>query len=140
ENTEMLLALFTDIPMDEIRSMCVSDIISAKKRMAFEVTKLIHGEELAKQAIDAANALFGGGVNSANVPSFDLKMDAPMNIIDFLIAVKLFDSKSEARRMVEQGGIQIDGNKITDKNYTVEPAESIMVQRGKKVFLKVNVK
>ena len=67
-------------------------------------------------------------------------MKEAMNIVDFLVAIKLFDSKSEARRMVEQGGIQIDGNKITDKNYTVELAESIMVQRGKKVFLKVNVK
>ena len=83
--------------------------------------------------------MFAGGV-SANAPSFDLKMDAPMGIIDFLVAVKLFDSKSEARRMVEQGGIQIDGEKITDKDYVVEPKESIMVQRGKKVFLKVNNK
>ena len=63
-----------------------------------------------------------------------------MGIVDFLVAIKLFDSKSEARRMVEQGGIQIDGEKITDKDYVIEPAESIMVQRGKKVFLKVIVK
>jgi tyrosyl-tRNA synthetase len=52
----------------------------------------------------------------------------------------MFDSKSEARRMIEQGGIQIDGEKITDKDYVIEPRESIMVQRGKKVFLKVNIK
>ena len=140
ENTEMLLALFTDIPMEEIHTMCSTDIISAKKRMAFEITKLIHGEELAQQAIEAASALFGGGANSANVPSFDLEMKEPMGIIDFLVAVKLFDSKSEARRMVEQGGIQIDGEKITDKDYVVNPRDSIMVQRGKKVFLKVNNK
>ena len=139
ENAELLLALFTDIPMDEIRQMCKSDIIAAKKRMAFEITKLVHGENAAKEAADAATALFAGGV-SANAPSFDLKMDAPMGIIDFLVAVKLFDSKSEARRMVEQGGIQIDGEKITDKDYVVQPRDSIMVQRGKKVFLKVNNK
>ena len=140
ENTEMLLALFTDIPMAEIKTMCKTDIISAKKCMAFEITKLIHGEELARQAQDAANALFCGGANSENVPSFDLKMTGSMNIADFLVATKLFDSKSEARRIVEQGGIQIDGTKITDKNYIVEPKDSIMVQRGKKVFLRVNVK
>ena len=139
ENAELLLALFTDIPMDEIRQMCKNDIIAAKKRMAFEITKLVHGENAAKEAADAAAALFAGGV-SANAPSFDLKMDAPMGIIDFLVAVKLFDSKSEARRMVEQGGIQIDGEKITDKDYVVQPRDSIMVQRGKKVFLKVNNK
>ena len=140
ENTEMLLALFTDIPMDEIRDMCKSDIISAKKRMAFEITKLIHGDELANQAVEAASALFGGGANSENVPSFELTMPEPMGVLDFLCAVKLFDSKSEARRMIEQGGIQIDGEKITDKEYIVKPAESIMVQRGKKVFLKVIIK
>lgn len=136
ENTEMLLALFTDIPMTEIKEMCANDIILAKKRMAFEITKLIHGEELAQQAADAASALFSGG-NSENAPSFDLNMPSPMGILDFLVAVKLFDSKSEARRMVEQGGIQIDGEKITDKEYVVEPKDEIMVQRGKKVFLKV---
>ena len=140
ENTEMLLALFTDIPMDEIRDMCKSDIISAKKRMAFEITKLIHGDELANQAVEAASALFGGGSNSENVPSFELTMPEPMGILDFLCAVKLFDSKSEARRMIEQGGIQINSEKITDKEYIVKPAESIMVQRGKKVFLKVIIK
>ncbi|MBQ6110432.1 MAG: tyrosine--tRNA ligase [Alphaproteobacteria bacterium] len=139
ENTQLLLALFTDIPMDEIKKMCKDDIIAAKKRMAFEITKLVHGEESAKQAAETASSLFSAG-NADNAPSFDLEMSEPMGIVDFLVAVKLFDSKSEARRMVEQGGIQIDGEKITDKEYVVKPAESIMVQRGKKVFLKVNIK
>ena len=139
ENTQLLLSLFTDIPMDEIKKMCKDDIVAAKKRMAFEVTKLVHGEEAARQAAETAASLFSSG-NSADAPSFDLEMREPMPIIDFLVAVKLFDSKSEARRMVEQGGIQIDGEKITDKEYIVQPAESIMVQRGKKVFLKVNTK
>ena len=139
ENTQLLLALFTDIPMDEIKKMCKDDIIAAKRRMAFEITKLVHGENAARQAAETASSLFGGG-NADNAPSFDLEMREPMPIIDFLVAVKLFDSKSEARRMVEQGGIQIDGEKITDKEYIVQPAESIMVQRGKKIFLKVNIK
>ena len=137
ENTEMLLSLFTDIPMDEIRTMCKSDIIAAKKRMAFEITKLIHGDELAQQAVDAAAALFAGGANSANVPTFELEMREPMKILDFLVAIKMFDSKSEARRNVEQGGIQIDGNKITDKEFVIAPAPEYMVQKGKKTFLKV---
>ena len=63
-----------------------------------------------------------------------------MGILDFLVGTGMFVSKSDARRMVEQGGIQIDGEKITDKEYLVAPKESIMVQRGKKVFLKVNIK
>lgn len=139
ENTELLLALFTDIPMDEVRKMCHDDIISAKKRMAFEITKLVHGEDAANEAANTAAALFGGG-NADNAPSFELVMASPIGILDFLVAINLFDSKSDARRMIEQGGIQIDGEKITNKDYIVEPRESIMVQRGKKVFLKVIVK
>ena len=119
--------------------MCAGDIISAKKRMAFEITKLIHGEELAQQAVDAAAALFAGGANSANMPSVELEMREPMKILDFLVATGLFDSKSEARRNVEQGGIQIDNQKITDKEFVVSNAEH-MVQKGKKTFLRVVVK
>ena len=117
-----------------------AELNEVKKRLAFAATEIAHGTAAAKEAEEAAAALFGGGANSANVPSFDLEMSAPMPIVEFLVAVKLFDSKSEARRMVEQGGIQIDGEKIADKEYMVAPTESIMVQRGKKVFLKVNIK
>ncbi len=140
---EKFLKIFTDIPLDEIAELSKkqgAELNEVKKRLAFAATEIAHGTDAAKSAADAAAALFGGGANSENVPSFDLEMSGPMNILDFLTAVKLFDSKSEARRMVEQGGIQIDGEKITDKDYIVNPAESIMVQRGKKVFLKVNIK
>ena len=139
---EKFLKIFTEIPLSEINELIKAkgaELNAVKKRLAFAATEIAHGSAAAKQAEDAANALFGGG-NSENAPSFDLEMNAPMPILDFLVAVKLFDSKSEARRMIEQGGIQIDGAKITDKEYIVEPRESIMVQRGKKVFLKVNVK
>ena len=140
---EKMLKIFTEIPLSEIAELSKkqgAELNEVKKRLAFAATEIAHGTDAAYVAEDAAAALFGGGGNNANVPSFDLKMDASMPILDFLVAIKLFDSKSEARRMVEQGGIQIDGQKITDKDYVVEPAESIMVQRGKKVFLKVNVK
>lgn len=140
ENTEMLLALFTDIPMDEIREMCKSDIIAAKKRMAFEITKLIHGPELAQSAVDTAAALFGGGKNDADAPSVEIKMLEPMGVVDFLVATGMFESKSDARRMVEQGGIQIDGAKITDWRATIAPKNEFMVQRGKKTFMRVIVK
>ena len=140
ENTEMLLALFTDIPMDEIREMCKSDIIAAKKRMAFEITKLIHGPELAQEAVDTAAALFGGAGAAENMPTRDIEMPAPMGVLDFLTTVGLFDSKSDARRMVDQGGIQIDGEKITDWRAIVAPKKEFVVQRGKKVFLRVIVK
>jgi len=140
ENTEMLLALFTDIPMAEIKTMCKSDIIAAKKRMAYEITKLIHGEELAKSAVDTASALFGGSGVDANIPTTEIEMSGPMGVLDFLTAVGLFDSKSDARRMIEQGGVQIDGEKISDWRATLAPKPEFMVQRGKKNHLKVVVK
>lgn len=139
---ETFLKIFTEIPMDEIKKLSAlkdAELNEAKKRLAFAATEIAHGTKAAQEAEATAASLFGGG-NADNAPSFDLDMREPMGIVDFLTAVKLFDSKSEARRMVEQGGIQIDGQKITDKDYIVEPFESIMVQRGKKVFLKVNTK
>ena len=140
ENTEMLLALFTDIPMNEIREMCRSDILAAKKRMAFEITKLIHGEELAQTAVDTAAALFGGGGDMQNVPSVEIEMPEQMGALDFLCAAGLFDTKSDARRMIEQGGVQIDGEKLTDWRAVVTKKPEFMVQRGKKTHLKVIVK
>ena len=140
---EKFLKIFTEIPLSEINELVKkqgAELNEVKKRLAFAATEIAHGTDAARAAEEAAAALFGGGANSANVPSIDFEMKSAMGILDFLTAIKLFDSKSEARRMVEQGGIQIDGEKITDKDYIVEPAESIMVQRGKKVFLKVIVK
>lgn len=136
DNTEMLLALFTDIPMDEIKEMCKTDIIAAKKRMAFEITKLIHGEELAQSAANTAASLFSGG-NADDMPTVEIEMKSPMGILDFLCTAGLFESKSDARRNVEQGGIQIDGQKVTDPKTMIAPATEIMVQKGKKVFLRV---
>lgn len=139
---EKFLKIFTEIPLSEIEELSRkqgAELNEVKKRLAFAATEIAHGRDAAIVAESAAAALFGGGGNNENVPQFDLKMDAPMGILDFLCAVKLFDSKSEARRMVEQGGIQIDGEKITNKDHIVQPSESIMVQRGKKVFLKVNI-
>ena len=140
---EKFLKIFTEIPLSEINELVKkqgAELNEVKKRLAFAATEIAHGTDAARAAEEAAAALFGGGANSANVPSIDFEMKSSMGILDFLTAIKLFDSKSEARRMVEQGGIQIDGEKITDKDYVIEPAESIMVQRGKKVFLKVIVK
>ena len=136
------LKIFTEIPIEEIEKMSSlqgAELNDVKKRLAFAATEIAHGTKAAQEAEATAASLFSSG-NSVDAPSFDLEMREPMPIIDFLVAVKLFDSKSEARRMVEQGGIQIDGEKITDKEYIVKPAESIMVQRGKKIFLKVNIK
>jgi len=140
ENAGLLLSLFTDIPMSEIVAMCNNDIVAAKKKMAYEITKLIHGETLAIDAVSTAKALFSGGAESAGIPSTEIKMSEKMNIVDFAVASGIVPSKSEARRMIEQGGLLVDGEKITDKDFMVEPAKSIMLQKGKKTFLKVLVK
>ena len=140
---EKFLKIFTEIPLDEIAQLSAlhgAELNVAKKRLAFAATEIAHGTDAAVAAQEAADALFGGGVNSANIPSIEIEMTGDMGILDFLCATKLFPSKSEARRTVEQGGIQIDGNKITDPKSVVAMASEFMVQKGKKVFLKVIVK
>lgn len=140
---EKFLKIFTEIPLDEIAQLSAlrgAELNVAKKRLAFAATEIAHGTDTAVAAQEAADALFGGGVNSANIPSIEIEMAGDMGILDFLCATKLFPSKSEARRTVEQGGIQIDGNKITDPKSVVAMASEFMVQKGKKVFLKVIVK
>ena len=140
---EKFLKIFTEIPLDEIAKLSAlqgAELNQAKKRLAFAATEIAHGTDAAVDAENAAAALFGGGVDNSNVPTVDFAMAGDMKILDFLVAIGMFDSKSEARRNVEQGGIQIDGNKITDKEFVVAPGVEHMVQKGKKTFLRVVIK
>ncbi len=137
---EKFLKIFTEIPLDEIARLSAlqgAELNAAKKVLAFAATEIAHGTAAAQQAEQTAMALFAGGANNENMPSVQIEMNGEMGVLDFLVAAGLFQSKSEARRMVEQGGIQIDGNKFTDVWGTIAPADEIMVQKGKKVFLKV---
>jgi len=137
---EKFLKIFTEIPLDEIAKLAKkqgAELNDVKKRLAFAATEIAHGRESAVAAENAAAALFGGGGDKSTMPTTEIKMNAAMGVLDFLCAAGLFDSKSEARRNVEQGGIQIDGNKITDPKAMIAPADEIMVQKGKKVFLRV---
>ena len=137
---ETFLKIFTEIPLDEIARLSAlegAELNQAKKVLAFAATEIAHGRDAAVKAEETAAALFGGGANLENMPTIEIEMNAEMPVLDFLVATKLFPSKSEARRMVEQGGIQIDGNKITDPRFIVPVADEIMVQKGKKTFLKV---
>ncbi len=140
---EKFLKIFTEIPLDEIARLAAlsgAELNAAKKVLAFAATEIAHGHDAAVAAQEAADALFGGGANSANVPSVEIDMAGDMGILDFLCATGLFASKSEARRTVEQGGIQIDGKKFTDPKSVLAVAPEFMVQKGKKVFLKVIVR
>lgn len=137
---EKFLKIFTEIPLDEIARLSQlqgAELNQAKKILAFAATEIAHGHDAAVAAEQASSALFGGGANMENVPSIEIEMSGDMPILDFLCATGLFPSKSEARRMVEQGGIQIDGHKISDPKYVVAVSDEVMVQKGKKTFLKV---
>ena len=141
EDAEMLLRLFTEVPTDEIISLCQNDIIAAKKKMAYEITKLVHGQEEADKAVQASMALFGGNGVSNDIPSVTYsaeKVKVGVTVVDLVVETGFLASKGEARRLIQQNGLSIDGQKITDFN-TVVPTEKeyIILQKGKKNFLKI---
>ena len=140
---EKFLKIFTEIPLEEIARLSAlqgAELNQAKRVLAFAATEIAHGTDAANLAQQTSDALFGGGKNLDNAPNVEIAMPSDMGILDFLVETGLFTSKSEARRNVEQGGIQIDGNKITDVKHTVTKSDEFMVQKGKKVFLKVIAK
>lgn len=143
ELVKKFLKIFTEIPMDEIEKLSRlqgSELNDAKKILARAATTIAHGAAAADAAERAAAALFGGGGDMQNVPSVEIEMPGQMGALDFLCAAGLFDTKSDARRMIEQGGVQIDGEKLTDWRAVIAKKPEFMVQRGKKTHLKVIVK
>jgi tyrosyl-tRNA synthetase len=143
ELVEKFLKIFTEIPMDEIKKLSKlqgSELNEAKKILARAATTIAHGAAAAEDAERAAAALFGGGGDTQNVPSVEIEMPGQMGALDFLCAAGLFDTKSDARRMIEQGGVQIDGEKLTDWRAVLRKKPEFMVQRGKKTHMKVIVK
>ncbi len=142
ELVEKFLKIFTEIPLDEIARLSKlqgAELNAAKKILAFAATEIAHGCAAAESAEQTANGLFGGG-DMSNMPSVEIQMLDDMSAPEFLVATGLFPSRGEARRMIEQGGIQINGEKITDPRAIIASAPEITVQKGKKTFLKVIVK
>lgn len=141
EDTEMLLRLFTEVPTDEIVALCQNDIIAAKKRMAYEITKLVHGAEEADKAVQASAALFGGNAVSNDIPSVVYAAEKAANgisIVDLAAETGFLASKGEARRLIQQNGLSVDGQKVIDINAMVPVGkEYIILQKGKKNFLKI---
>jgi tyrosyl-tRNA synthetase len=143
-DVQRFLALYTFLPMEEVRRLGgLRDraINEAKKVLAFEVTQLIHGTEAAQKACQAAEALFGGADNEDAVPALDLsqaELEAGINLIDLVVTAELAPSKSEARRLITQGGIGVNEQKITDIHHVVGPSDAIngklTVKKGKKQF------
>lgn len=134
EDVERLLCFFSDYSVDDIKKMINEDIINAKKVMAFEVTKLVHGEEEALKVEQISKDIFSGKFTD-NMPFITLN-EKNLNILNLLVKTNLAPSKSEARRLVIQGGITIDNEKILDPNKIITGNE-IVIQKGKKTYLKV---
>ena len=142
EDVPRSLAFFTRLDMEEIDRMCRDDIRRAKKLLAFEVTKLVHGEEEAIKAKNTAEELFNNNGISDNMNSIVLDKNLlDSNVLDILVSSGIVSSKSEGKRLVEQNGISINQEKVNDINMLITNElltdDFIIIQKGKKVFLKV---
>ena len=142
------IRMLTFIPLEEIDKMDSwegSQLNTAKEILAFELTKMIHGEEEATKAQEAAKALFGGSGNSADMPTATLSdddfTDGNIDILSVLVKSGLVPTRNEGRRAVEQGGVSVEGEKITDIKaiFSKEQlsGDGVVVKRGKKNFRKV---
>ena len=143
---EMMFALFTDIPMDEVKAICKEDIVKAKQRLSYEITKFVRGEEDANMAVEATKSLFGGGTNLDNVPTYKVTKAelGSITIIDLVAGSKLCSSKSEARKMIEGGGIYLNDEKMQDIRRVLMDSDLTddycILRKGKKNYMKVVVK
>ena len=145
------IRMLTFLPLEEIDAMESwegAQLNQAKEILAFELTKLVHGEEEANKAREASHALFAGGGDSAHMPTVELSSadfaDGDMDILSLLVKTELASSRSDARRAVEQGGVSVADEKVTDIRtaYNADSfgADGLVVKRGKKKFVKVIVK
>ena len=145
------LKMLTFVPMQEINELAKlegSDLNKAKEILAFELTKLVHGEEEAQKALEGARALFSSKSDTDNMPSTELDgslfTDGKIGLIDLLAETKLVPSKAEARRLIQQGGISVDDEKLTDVKAEISREQFekgyIVIRKGKKVFHKAILK
>ena len=144
------LKMLTFLPLDQIEEMEKwegSQLNKAKEILAFELTKMIHGEEEANKAQEGARALFGGGADTDNMPTTELSdgdfTDDGIAILDLLIKCGLIPSKGEGKRLIQQGGISVDDEKITDMFKKIEKSAfdkgHVIIKKGKKVYHKATL-
>ena len=148
-DVENCLALLTYLPMDEVHrlaSLKDAAINEAKKVLAYEVTKLVHGEEEARKAQAATEALFGGGADLSNVPTIEITADEmSAKVIDVLTAAKVFSSKREARQMITEGGLTVKEEILKDPEASLsadmfDADKSLLIRKGKKKYFRLLVK
>jgi tyrosyl-tRNA synthetase len=141
------LKLLTFIPLEEIaklEGLEGSELNRAKEILAYEVTKMVHGKDVADQVQEAARAVFGKGQTSSNMPTTEISPDEienGVNLLDVMITAGLIPSKAEGRRLIKQGGVSVNGSKVEDFNMMVtkdmfENGEMV-IKKGKKVFHKI---
>ena len=142
------IRMLTFLPLEQIDEMDKwegSQLNKAKEILAYELTKLVHGEDEANKAQDAARALFGGGADSADMPSTSLSADdfadGKISVIDILVKAGLAKSKSEARRLIEQGGVSVNDEKVKSLDFSLSADEiavnPAIIKKGKKIFHKI---
>ena len=141
------MKMLTFVPMEEIREfekLEGSQLNTVKARLAYEVTKLVHGQDEADKAKSAAEAVFGGMGSDENMPTFEVEAAGNESVMDVLVRAGFIPSKGEGRRLVQQGGLSINGEKMTD--FALMLTEDlfndgkVVVKKGKKAFLKIVVK
>jgi len=143
------IRMLTFLPLEQINEMDKwegAELNKAKEILAFELTQLVHGTEEAEKAQAAAKALFGGGAQMGSIPTTELGTDyfaQGKDAISLLVDTKLVPSRGEGRRLIQQGGLKLNGNKIDDVAYSVTTADfdgdELMIQKGKKTFHKVKL-
>ena len=144
EDVERLLSFFSDYEIEDIKRMCKEDIRSAKKLMAFEVTKLVHGEEEALKVKKASEDIFSNKGNSDNTETKKVSKEIlkeAINVVEVLMLSGIFESKSEARRLIDQNGVSINNNKVTSTDMLIDmnllDNDALLIQKGKKKFIKL---
>lgn len=144
-DVEKFMLLFTFLSIEEIKAACVGDINKAKEKLAFEVTALIHGKEEAEKALEGARAAFSGGGNKDAMPTANLslsKLNEGIGVIDLFAEAGLASTKSDARRLVEQGGAFINEEKISDIKAIIgkeklDKDNEMILRAGKKRFMRI---
>lgn len=148
-DVEKFLALLTFLPMEEVRRLGAlkdSEINMAKEVLAYEVTQMVHGKEEADKALEASKSLFAGSADSESIPTTDMDpklFEEGIGILDLMREIGLIKTNSEGRRLVEQGGVTIDGEKVDaiEKLVTLDDFKDgrILIRKGKKVYHQVKI-
>ncbi len=145
------IRMLTFLPMEEIRKMDSwegSQLNTAKEILAFELTKLVHGEEEAKKAQDTARALFAGGADDSNMPTTEVSAedfgeDGKITVLSLMVKGEMIKSNGEGRRLIQQGGVSVNDEKITDVWTSLDKtalSDGVVIKKGKKVFRKFILK